>query len=176
MGVDSSGPRAPQSRGSSLNPADPAPPGGTIQPATVAAARVVPSVPTFAVDNGFWYSVTPSQEPIVGVGTMVRVPLGGRKVRGYVVEVGRREPGRLRPIASVSMEPRTFDEPLLRSLTWGPHYVAPVVLLSERSAPSRKTQFARQVEATVSAAPGLGKHPLTAWSPAAVCSDSPPVA
>ena len=182
MGVDRSGPRAPQSRGSSLNPADAAPSGGTIQAATVAAARVVPSVPTFAVDNGFWYSITPSQEPIVGIGTLVRVPLGGRKVRGYVVEVGRREPGRLRPIAAVSMEAKTFDDSLARSLTWAAHhYVAPVSVMLDRSAPpnlAKKAVAPKHVEATASAGRlESGKHPLAAWAAgAATGRRQPPVA
>lgn len=176
MGVDRSGPRAPQSRGSSLNPADPVPSGGTIRPATVAAARVVPSVPTFSVDNGFWYSIPPSQEPLVAVGTMVRVPLGGRKVRGYVVEIGRREPGRLRPIAAVSMETKTFDSELLRSLTWAAHhYVAPVSVMLDRSAPpnlAKKANLAEKDVGPASQAPettssGPRQHPLTAWAAAA---------
>lgn len=187
MGIDRSGPGAPQSRGSSLNPADPAPSGGTNQPETVAAARVVPSVPTFAVDNGFWYSIPPSQEPIVAVGTMVRVPLGGRKVRGYVVEIGRREPGRLRPIATVSMEPKTFDPELLRSLTWAAHhYVAPISVMLDRSAPpnlAKKANLAKaasvgpesQVAEAMSS--GSGIHPLAAWSAAAAGGKrQPPVA
>jgi primosomal protein N' len=193
VGIDRSGLGAPQSRGSSLNPADPAPSGGTNQPGTVAAARVVPSVPTFAVDQGFWYAVPPSQEAIVGVGTMVRVPLGGRRVRGYVVEVGRREPGRLRPIAAISMEPRTFDGELLRSLTWAAHhYVAPVSVMLDRSAPpnlAKKANPAREVLARKKASVGPGwqfenaasygsdRHPLALWSAAAASGKrQPPVA
>ena len=182
MGIDRSGPGAPQSRGSSLNPADPAPTGGTIRPATVAAARVVPSVPTFAVDNGFWYSIPPSQEPMVGIGTMVRVPLGGRKVRGYVVEVGRREPDRLRPIAAVSMEARTFDDPLLRSLTWAAHhYIAPVSVMLDRSAPpnlAKKASASKQVESSTSVGTLVStKHPLAAWAAGAAGGRrQPPVA
>lgn len=193
MGIDRSGPGAPQSRGSSLIPADPAPSGRTSQRGIVAAARVVPSVPTFAVDNGFWYSIPPSQEAIVGVGTMVRVPLGGRKVRGYVVEVGHREPGRLRPIAAVSMEPKTFDGELLKSLTWAAHhYVAPVSVMLDRSAPpnlARKAslaEIANVARATIvspdsqsegGSSPGSGRHPLAPWSAAAASGKrQPPVA
>jgi primosomal protein N' (replication factor Y) len=152
----------------------------------VAAARVVPSVPTFAVDNGFWYSIPASQEAIVGVGTMVRVPLGGRKVRGYVVEIGRREPGRLRPIAAVSMEPATFDRELLRSLTWAAHhYVAPVSVMLDRSAPpnlakkpsvAKETSVRRDSPAAEARPSGSGSHPLAEWSAAAAAGKRQPPA
>ncbi|HKY49255.1 MAG TPA: hypothetical protein VJQ79_14880 [Acidimicrobiia bacterium] len=153
----------------------------------MAAARVVPSVPTFAVDNGFWYSIPPSQEAIIGVGTMVRIPLGGRKVRGYVVELSRRQPGRLRPIAAVSMEPKTFDGELLKSLTWAAHhYVAPVSVMLDRSAPPNLAKNANP-DKTVSVGPaprfqgetssGSGRHPLAPWSAAAASGKrQPPVA
>ncbi|MEX0667585.1 MAG: hypothetical protein WD313_04585 [Acidimicrobiia bacterium] len=148
----------------------------------MAAARVVPSVPTFAVDNGFWYSIPPSQEAIVGVGTMVRVPLGGRRVRGYVVELGRREPGRLRPIAAVSMVARIFDQPLLRSLTWAAHrYVAPVSVMLDRSAPpnlAKKATAGKRAELSEARASAeSSKHPLAAWAAgAALGKRQPPVA
>ena len=172
MGIDRGGTGASQSRGSSLKP--------TAQAGTVAAARVVPSVPTFAVDNGFWYSIPASQEAIVGVGTMVRVPLGGRRVRGYVVEIGRREPGRLRPIAAVSMEARTFDPPLLRSLTWAAHhYVAPVSVMLDRSAPPNLAKKAgkRADPADSGISSNGSKHPLAPWAAgAALGKRQPPVA
>src|SRR5690606_16350233 len=53
---------------------------------TLRAVRVVPNVPSFSVDGGFWYSVPESIEVVVG--SQVRVPLSGRRVRGWVVEVG----------------------------------------------------------------------------------------
>ena len=179
MGIDGSGNGSSQSRGSSLNSE---PSGGTTRNTTVAAARVVPSVPTFAVDNGFWYSIPPSQESIIGVGTMVRVPLGGRKVRGYVVELARREPGRLRPIAAVSMEAKTFDPPLLRSLTWAAHhYVAPVSVMLDRSVPPNLVRSPKVAADEISPnwmepRPST-KHPLAPWAAdAAAGRRRPPVA
>lgn len=162
----------------------------------MAAARIVPSVPTFAVDNGFWYSIPPSQEPIVGLGSMVRVPLGGRRVRGYIVELGRQEPGRLRPIAAVAMEAKIFDPPLLRSLTWAAHrYVAPVSVMLDRCAPPNLAKKANLAKGTILAKKPIfagempeawadtrsgqesGKHPLAAWAAgAATKKRQPPVA
>jgi len=42
-------------------------------------ARVVPDLPTFAVDDGFAYEVPVGVE--VEVGALVRSPLGGRRLR-----------------------------------------------------------------------------------------------
>lgn len=114
---------------------------------------------------------------------MVRIPLGGRRVRGYVVELGQREPGRLRPITSVSMEATLFDPPLLRSLTWAAHrYVAPVSVMLDRSAPpnlARKANMARTANLARPAAPeepghDLAKHPLAAWAAAAATGKRQP--
>ncbi len=100
------------------------------------AARVVPDVPTFAVDNGFWYSVPPHLEPLVDVGSIVRIPLGGRKTRGFVVELGADRPGPLKDIAAVSGSSAIYDRQLLRSLEWAAnHYVAPLSVVLERAAP-----------------------------------------
>ena len=97
---------------------------------------MVPAVPSFAVDQGFWYSNDDSQ---IGLGSLVRVPLGGRRVRGYVVEVGERPPGRagnLRPVGPLVMTLPLFDGPLYQALLWAAHhYVAPLAVLLERTAP-----------------------------------------
>ena len=69
--------------------------------------RVVPDVP--AVDRAFDYTVPPDLAPVVDVGTVVRVPLHGRRVRGWVVATDvepEAAPDRLRPVlAAVSAGP-----------------------------------------------------------------------
>ena len=66
----------------------------------------------------------------------MRVPLGGRRVRGYVVEVGERAADRLKPIAGVSGDLPVFDSRLRDALVWAAHhYVAPVSVALERAAP-----------------------------------------
>lgn len=96
----------------------------------------MPAVPTFSVDGGFWYSIPDSHAARVGVGTMVRIPLGGRRVRGFVVEVGTRPGERLKPIGGVSGELPVFDAKLRDALTWtAHHYVAPVSVALDRAAP-----------------------------------------
>jgi len=101
-----------------------------------AAVRVVPDIPTFAVDAGFWYAVPERLAGRLAVGSLVRVPLGGRRVGGFVVEVGERDAAGLRPVAALSGEATVFDERLLAALTRvAGHHVAPLATLLRRAAP-----------------------------------------
>lgn len=57
-------------------------------------------------------------------------------MRGFVVEVAERDPARLKPIAGLSGELGVFDPRLRDGLVWAAHhYVAPVSVMLERSAP-----------------------------------------
>lgn len=97
-------------------------------------AQVVPDLPTFAVDDGFAYAVPSSLDVVVG--SIVRVPLGARRVRGYVVSLRSGDTEKLKPIVSISGEDPVFDELLLRTLRWAAvHYVAPMSVLLGRAAP-----------------------------------------
>jgi len=89
--------------------------------------QVVPDLPTFSVDDGFAYEV-PDSLTGVDLGAIVRVPLGGRRVRGYVVGTRRRRPGRpLREVAGLSADLPVFDRPLLDVARWASaHYVTPL--------------------------------------------------
>ncbi|MGA8040545.1 MAG: hypothetical protein WCA93_10610 [Acidimicrobiia bacterium] len=99
------------------------------------SARVVPAVPTFSVDKGFWYSIPEHLDELIKPGIIVRVPLSGRRTRGFVVETGPPKEG-LKEIAAVSSEVPSFDAQLFRSLSWASHhYVAPLSVLLERAAP-----------------------------------------
>ena len=70
------------------------------------------------------------------MGSIVRVPLGGRRVRGYVVELADRPPDRLKPIGGVSGDLPVFGPKLRDALIWAAHhYVAPVSVALERAAP-----------------------------------------
>ena len=93
-------------------------------------------MPSFAVDDGFAYSVPDTLGPVT-VGTIVRIPLGGRKVRGFVTAVSDRIPQRsLRPLASVSGDLPAFDTKLLHTVRWAAsHYVAPLATVLARTAP-----------------------------------------
>ena len=70
------------------------------------------------------------------MGSIVRVPLSGRKVRGYVVELGDGPQKNLKHVSAVSGDASVFDRGLLDTLQWAAmHYVAPVSVLLERAAP-----------------------------------------
>ncbi|RZV47016.1 MAG: hypothetical protein EX267_02125 [Acidimicrobiia bacterium] len=97
-------------------------------------AQVVPAVPTFAVDDGFSYSVPPDMT--VTVGSIVRVPLGGRRVRGYVVGLRSGDADKLKPILRVSSQTPVFDGRLLETLrSIAIHYVAPLPVVLAKTAP-----------------------------------------
>ncbi|NOY56120.1 MAG: hypothetical protein GXP34_09045 [Actinobacteria bacterium] len=95
-------------------------------------ARVVPDLPTYAVDEGFRYA---TDRPLP-VGSIVRVPLGRRVVRGWVVGAEPGEPSALKPIKALSAEVPIFTEDLLQTLRWAAHhYVAPLAALLRRAGP-----------------------------------------
>ena len=126
MGVDRTGRGAEGRRGLTLT-------GSTV-------ARVVPDIPTFAVDDGFAYLVPSALLDQVKVGSMVRVPLAGRRVRGYVIglETDHHSAGarKLREVRSVSSPVPVFTEAMLPSLRWAAaHYVAPLAGVLAKTAP-----------------------------------------
>lgn len=100
------------------------------------AARVIPAVPTFAVDDGFWYRIPEHLVSDLQVGSIVRVPLSGRRTRGYVVELDRDRSGELKEIAALSGQTPVFDRRLLETIRWAAfHYVAPMAVLLDRVSP-----------------------------------------
>lgn len=100
------------------------------------AARVIPDVASFSVDNGFWYSIPEHLIADVGIGTIVRVPLSGRRVRGWVVELSSGRNGTLKDLAGVSGAAGVFTPDLLKGLLWAAnHYVTPVSGLLARATP-----------------------------------------
>jgi len=97
-------------------------------------ARVVPDVPTFSVDGGFAYAVGPGQQ--VAVGSVVRVPLGGRRVRGYVTDVRAGSQAGLKELRGVSGDIPVFDGRLLETVRWAAHhYVSPLAGMLGKTAP-----------------------------------------
>jgi primosomal protein N' (replication factor Y) len=70
------------------------------------------------------------------VGSIVRVPLSGRKSRGFVVELADERDGTFKDLTSLSSQVPVFDQGLLKTLQWAAtHYVAPLAVLLERAAP-----------------------------------------
>jgi primosomal protein N' (replication factor Y) len=70
------------------------------------------------------------------VGSIVRVPLGGRRVRGYVVSRSDGDPSGLKEVLGVSGGLPVFGPDLLEVLRWAAvHYVAPLAALLGKAAP-----------------------------------------
>jgi len=117
-------------------------------------ARVVPDLPSFSIDDGFGYRVPDQLADQVKVGSVVRVPLSGRKLRGFVVELRQGQTSELKDITAVSGSGPTFTEELLLTLRWAArHYVAPLsVLLAKPGPPNLPREVAQ---------PGLPSIPPT---------------
>lgn len=138
--------------------------------------RVVPDVASFAVDDGFWYAVPEHLVPDISVGSIVRVPLSGRRVRGWVIEAADHREGSLKDVAAISGSVPVFDEQLLRGLVWAArHYVAPVSALLGRATPpnlprsipepeplQRVEQASHAISGVVSRSAGGRSTPVTA--------------
>jgi len=97
-------------------------------------AQVVPAVPTFAVDDGFSYTIPP--EMSLSVGSIVRIPLGGRRVRGYVTGMRSGDTSKLKAVIRASSTVPVFDAGLLETLrAIAVHYVAPLSVVLAKAAP-----------------------------------------
>ncbi len=97
-------------------------------------AQIVPAIPTFAVDDGFSYSVPTGLD--VRVGSIVRVPVGNRRKRGYVISMRHGGGEGLKPIASVSGDYPAFSSAGVEVLRWiATHYVAPMSVVLAKTTP-----------------------------------------
>ncbi|MDH4116981.1 MAG: hypothetical protein OEX04_05110 [Acidimicrobiia bacterium] len=133
-------------------------PGGAAGLGVRLIARVVPAVPTFAVDDGFRYAVPERLAAKIGLGSMVRVPLGGRRVGGFVVDVDDGDPTGLKPIASISGSAPVFDQATLEVMRWAAgYYVAPLSVMLGRCAPPN---VPRKSSRPSVGEPGEASHPL----------------
>ncbi len=72
----------------------------------------------------------------VPVGSVVRVPLGGRRVRGFVIGIRSGDVSRLKPMRAVSGDFPVFTARMLDWLRWvATHYVAPLAVVLGKCAP-----------------------------------------
>src|SRR5207253_216934 len=109
--------------------------GGSARIAELRVCRVQPDLP--AVARAFDYLVPEDAAGIVRVGTIVRVPLHGRRVRGWVVADGvepEAERSDLRPLVKVvSAGPPSEVVELCRWAAW--RYAGPFPLLLRSASP-----------------------------------------
>lgn len=109
------------------------------------ACQVVPEIASFSVDDGFMYRL-PSEFD-VGVGSRVRIRVGGRRMRGFVTAVFDVEPDRrLVDVDGVVGSCRVFDEGHLTLVRWAArHYITPVATVLKRTAPPNVPRTRRPV-------------------------------
>lgn len=102
-------------------------------------ASVVPLVPAWAVDRTFDYSVPAKLRDRVDVGSLVRVPFGGRNVRGIVTALGAWVPEReLEAIQSAPLVDPVAPSPLPDLYVWlAERYLVPRGRAFERAVPPR---------------------------------------
>jgi primosomal protein N' (replication factor Y) len=126
--------------------------------------RVQPDVP--ALDKAFDYSIPDPLAPAVRVGTIVRVSLHGRRVRGWVVALDVEPSGdasKLLPIAKVAgagPPAEVVDLAVWASWRWA----GPVVSFLRAASPPNSV---RDVADEVSPVTGTSSVHVLAWPPAA---------
>lgn len=102
-------------------------------------AAVVVLVPAWSVDHTFDYLVPADLVGDCRAGMLVRVPFGGRKVRGIVVEVRRARPEReLEEVTSVLLGDPVAPAPMPELYRWlAERYVVPQARAFEKAVPPR---------------------------------------
>lgn len=110
--------------------------------------QVVPDIPTFAVDDGFSYSVP--EQLHVRIGSRVRIKVSGRRLKGFVTAVFEADPDRsLLPVEGLSGDVSSFDDTLLATLRWAStYYVTPLSTLLRRTLPPNVPKRAPETETT----------------------------
>ena len=112
------------------------------------------------MDRGFWYRVPDHLGTEATVGRIVRVPLSGRRVRGWIVETREGDETKLKDIAALSGDLPVFGPDLLQTLEWAAlHYVAPLSVLLAKATPPNLPRFS---ESATSLSPGkrVSGHPM----------------
>jgi len=130
--------------------------GGSARIAETRVCRVQPDLP--AVARAFDYLVPEEAAGIVRVGTIVRVPLHGRRVRGWVVADGVDPEARrseLRPVAKVvSAGPPAEVVEVCRWAAW--RYAGPLPLLLRSASPPNVVPPSGHPELHTAVFPGRG--------------------
>ena len=118
------------------------------------AAEVVLNLP---VDLCLTYRVPDRLVSLISVGKKVTVPLGSRRVSGFVTAYPAADPGRSsRPLLNVGAGPAFFDAELVRLIRWVARYYFcsfPRALKTAIPAPVRKEKKGRRVQKVLLAVP-----------------------
>lgn len=96
--------------------------------------QVLPDLRTVSLDEGFSYGA--DQTPAAVVGSIVRIPLAGRVVRGWVLDRDDGPEDGLKSVRAVSGDLPVFDTHTLPTLQWvAQHYVAPLASIIRSASP-----------------------------------------
>ena len=112
------------------------------------------------MDDGFAYRVPRVLDDQISVGSIVRVPLAGRRIRGYVVGVEPPspdlDPSSLKDVRSIASPIPVFGESMLPTLRWAAdHYVAPIARILAKTGPPNLPKAGPPVEfPSIPASPG----------------------
>jgi len=99
---------------------------------------VVPLVPAWRLSRAFTYAVPPKLAGKVHTGSLVRVPLGGRKVRGVVVEARTETIADLEEVGGIVIPVPLAPPPLTDLLDWiAGRYLSPKGQTYARIVPPR---------------------------------------
>lgn len=124
-------------------------------PRPAASCQVVPSIPSFSVDDGFRYRIPEGLD--VAVGHRVRVRVGGRRIRGFVTARFDDQAPSERTLVDVDGivgDLPSFGERDLDFLRWcAGYYVTPLSVILSRTAPPNAGRSSRPAAAT---RPGTG--------------------
>ena len=119
----------------------------------------MPDVPSFSVDDGFAYSIPEGLD--AEVGAIVRVPLGGRRVRGWVVAISEGDGSKLKALLSRSGDLPVFDSRALDVMRWvAVRYVAPLAAVLAKATPPNLPRSRSWKERTT--VPELAQPPSSA--------------
>src|SRR5688500_189720 len=80
--------------------------------------EVVPLVPAWRLSRAFSYAVPDKLAGKIERGSLVRIPLGGRKVRGLVVAVAEGPGQQLEEVAGVVIQVPIAPPPMTELLDW----------------------------------------------------------
>lgn len=90
------------------------------------------------MDRSFRYSIPAALTGDLGVGSLVRIPLGSRKVRGIVLEMSEDDPADLAPVHAIILRTPLAPPALRDLLKWiAVRYAAPQPAVFERVVPPR---------------------------------------
>ena len=113
-------------------------------------AEVVPLVPAWRLSRTFSYAVPEKLAGKVAVGSLVRVPLGGRRVRGVVVEMSEGASEELEEIVALVIPAPIAPQPMPELLDWiAQRYVSPRGQVYARVVPPRVRAARTEVEPAV---------------------------